>query len=103
MTTSLRKNYNRMALRGAGVDDMEIIEQHNNDPVAVKLWGPFDPSIAYTRKLPEAQAEKIRDWNYNHYLKDGMKEAEAKAKADSIFNDDMKDLKVLLAKNGMLK
>ena len=38
MTTSSRKNYNIFALRGAAIDDMEVVEQFG-----------LDPALAYTR------------------------------------------------------
>ena len=46
MTTSSRKSFNYLALRGAGVDDMEFVEQFG-----------LDASVAYTDKINEAMLD----------------------------------------------
>lgn len=92
MTTSSPKSYNYLALRGAGVDDMEFVEQFG-----------LDPAIAYTPKLNEVMLERTRKENYDTYIEQGMDTKEAAAKAMDNMRGAEKDLKVLLAKNGMLK
>lgn len=92
MTTSSPKSYNYLALRGAGVDDMEFVEQFN-----------LDPKIAYTPKINDVMLEMTRAENEQFYREEGMTEKEAAQKAMKNMNDAAKDLKVLMAKNGMLK
>ena len=91
MTTSSRKNYNYLALRGAGVDDMEFVEQFN-----------LDPDIAYTPKLNEVMLDMTERDNVQTYLDDGMTDEEARSKAKDNRMTAERDLKELLAKRGML-
>ncbi len=83
VTTSSR-NYNYLALRGAPVDDMEFVEQFQ-----------LDKSVAYTPKINEA----MLDITYNQNLEAGVDEETAKMNK---MNAE-KDIKELLAKNGLLK
>ena len=83
MTTSLPKSYNHLALRGAGVDDMEFVEQFG-----------LDPNVAYSDKINEAMLDNV----YNANVEAGMTQDDAmKARREA-----RKDLNELLAKNGML-
>ena len=92
MTTSSHKNYNYLALRGAGVDDMEIVEHHG-----------LDPALAYTPELVPALIEKTRKENYDFYIEEGMTTEDAVKAADDKVQQATRDYKELLAKNGMLK
>ena len=84
MTTSSRKNYNYLALRGAPVDDMEFVEELS-----------LDPSVAYTPRINEVMLDQTMQDN----IDGGMSEEDAKkARADAA-----RGIKELLAKNGMLK
>ena len=84
MTTSSPKSYNYLALKGAKVDDMEFVEQFQ-----------LDPSVAYTPRINETMLDRVRDEN----ITSGMDETEANAtRAEAARN-----IKELLAKNGMLK
>ena len=82
-TTSSRKSYNYLALRGAGVDDMEFVEENG-----------LDPSLAYTPKINDAMLDIVYDQN----IKAGIEEKKAKANRAKA----ARDIKELLAKNGML-
>ncbi len=84
MTTSSRKSYNYLALRGAGVDDMEFVEQFQ-----------LDPSLAYTPEINDVMLEMTLQDN----LSAGVDEKKARQK----MMDSKRDIKELLAKNGMLK
>jgi len=84
VTTSSRKNYNILALRGANVDDMEYIETFG-----------LDPSLAYTPKLNDAMLDAMYQENINK----GMEEADAQKSRDT----HARGIKKLLAQNGMLK
>ena len=92
MTTSSPKSYNYLALRGAGVDDMEFVEQFG-----------LDPSVAYTNKINEAMLDINEKENADFYVSEGIEMGEAKAKAKHNRMNAERDLKELLAKNGMLK
>ena len=70
MTTSSRKNYNALALRGQDMDDMEFVEQFN-----------LDPKVAYTPAINTAMLDKVERDNFEFYVRDGATEAEAKAMA----------------------
>ena len=83
-TSSAKKNYNILALRGANVDDMEYIETFN-----------LDPDLAYTPKLNEAMLDKMVEEN----VYKGMDRQEAM----KIRATHEKGIKKLLASNGMLK
>ncbi len=84
MTTSSRKSYNYLALRGAGVDDMEFVEQFQ-----------LDPSLAYTPEINDVMLEMT----FQDNLTAGVDEKKARQK----MMDSKRDIKELLAKNGMLK
>ena len=51
-TSSPKKSYNVLALRGAGVDDMEYVEQFG-----------LDPSVAYTPKINDIMLEMTEAQN----------------------------------------
>lgn len=82
MTTSSR-NYNYLALRGAGVDDMEFVEQFG-----------LDPNLAYTPGINDAMLNLTYDQNLAAGLDKETAEMNRKNAA--------RDIKELLAKNGML-
>ena len=82
MTISSPKNYNYLALRGAGVDDMEFVEQLG-----------LDPAIAYTPKLTEA----MLDLTYQQNLAAGMSEEAAMKARREAEKENME----LLKRNGM--
>ena len=83
MTTSSPKSYNYLALRGAGVDDMEFVEQFS-----------LDPSVAYTPKINDA----MLDITYNQNLEAGVPQETAMENRKNA----ARDIKELLAKNGMM-
>ena len=86
MTTSSRKNYNVLALRGQAVDDMEYVEQFG-----------LDPAVAYTPHLNTAMLDLTEQHNTDHYIQqDGLSEAEAKTKARNERTSAEKDIRRLL-------
>ena len=87
-----KKSYNYLALRGAPVDDMEFIEQFG-----------FPEEIAYTPKLNEAMLDMNEKQNIQTLQEEGMNMEDAIQKAAETKEQAWKDLKILLAKNGMLK
>lgn len=84
MTTSSRKSYNYMALRGAGVDDMELVE---------------------TLGMPEeyAYTPKVHEWMLEHTYKEAVDNGMDPKQAHQNKMEAARGLKELLAKNGMLK
>jgi len=79
-----KKSYNYLALRGAPVDDMEYVEQFG-----------LPPESAYSNKINEDMLQ----YNYNKSVERGMEPE----KAEQIKKDAERDIRELLAKNGMLK
>ncbi len=83
MNTSLPKSYNHLALRGAKVDDMEFVEQFN-----------LNPDVAYTPRIND----EMLNLTYKQNIEAGIDEKQAmKNKIEA-----EKNIKHLLAKNGML-
>ena len=82
--TSSSRNFNVIALRGGSVTDQEYIETFN-----------LDPSLAGTPALNDAMLEL----QYKNNLDNGVAEDRAMA----LRNNAERDVKRLLAKNGMLK
>ena len=81
---SEKKSFNYLALRGAPVDDMEYVETFG-----------LDPEVAYTNKINEVMLEH----NYKQAIERGTSEEEAA----KIKHNAERDIRELLAKNGMLK
>ena len=52
MTTSSRRNYNELALRGQPIDDMEYVDEFG-----------LDPKLAYTPQLNDAMLEVVYQQN----------------------------------------
>ena len=91
MTTSSPKSYNYLALRGAGVDDMEFVEQFG-----------LDPAVAYTPRINEVMLERTHKEQLDIFLDEGMELKDAQARADMNKANAARDLKELMAKKGML-
>ena len=83
MTTSSR-NYNYLALRGTGVDDMEFVDELG-----------LDPNVAYTPAINDAMLDMV----FKQNLEAGISEEKAKQNRANA----AADIKKLLAQNGMLK
>ena len=83
MTTSSR-NYNYLALRGSGVDDMEFVDTFS-----------LDPNLAYTPGINDAMLDLTMKQNMDA----GMSEKKAKEERAAAASN----IKKLLAQKGMLK
>ena len=79
-----KKSYNYLALRGAPVDDMEYVDTFG-----------LSPDSAYSNKINEDMLQ----YNYDKAVETGMEPG----KAEEIKRNAERDIKELLAKNGMLK
>ena len=90
---SKQRSYNRLALRGADVDDMEYVETFG-----------LDPSVAYSKKINEALLDSSEQDNINHLRdKKGYNESDARSEAKTKRTVAERALKELYAKNGLLK
>ena len=83
MTSSSRKNYNYLALRGNGIDDMEYVDSFK-----------LDPKVAYTPRINEVMIEHV----YQENIKAGIDEKKAMANKMKA----QREIKEMLAKKGML-
>ena len=83
VTTSSRKSFNYLALRGAGVDDMEFVDTL------------IDPNVAYTPAILDAMLDLTMQQNIDA----GFSEEHAMKNR----REGRKLFDKLLAKNGMLK
>lgn len=93
MTTSSRKSYNHLALRGVQVDDDEFISDWNTNPLTKTS---LDSELAYTRDL----MPRVIDIGIAEDLEGGViNDKEARQRKQ----DQMKEYRELLAKKGMLK
>ena len=79
-----KKSYNYLALRCANVDDMEYVEEFG-----------LPEDVAYTPRINDVMLKRVYDEN----IAEGVSEEVATHN----FNTEKRDIKELLAKNGMLK
>ena len=93
MTTSSRKSYNHLALRGVQVDDEEFISDWNSNPLTRTQ---LTDDLAYTKDL----MPRVIDIGISEDVASGQLDDKAAKKRK---HDQMKDYKELLAKRGMLK
>jgi len=93
VTTSSRKSYNHLALRGVQVGDDEFIKDWNTNPLTNT---PLTDDLAFTKDL----MPRVIDIGILEDLANGTIDEPAAKKRK---HDQMKDYKELLAKRGMLK
>lgn len=66
-----KTNYNRLALQGLDIDDMDFVQDFK-----------LDPSVAYTPKINDAMLDLMYEQNVNNFIKhDNMPRPKAQAKA----------------------
>ena len=82
----MKRNYNRLALQGLQIDDMEFVEQFG-----------LDPNIAYTPQINTEMANLMYRRNVEQMIDDGISEAEAKSIAGRRRKQVNEDIKNLLA------
>ena len=83
-TSSPKQSYNIMALRGAKIDDMEVVEANQ-----------LPPNVAYTPEINTIMVQKMYDEN----IEAGVPKDEAM----ELRTHSEKTIKHLLAKKGLLK
>jgi hypothetical protein len=76
--------YNVLALRGADIKDKEYVEMYN-----------LDPSIANTPEINNVMLDMV--------YRDNIKNGSTKERADELRASAERDIKILLAKKGLLK
>jgi hypothetical protein len=79
------KNYNRLALLGWDVDDMDIIKEYE-----------IDESFAYTPNINFAVINENYYRNYNEYQKLGHTENEAHSRAEEIRQQELQEINLLM-------
>jgi len=82
----MKRNYNRLALQGLKIDDMEFVEQFG-----------LDPNVAYTPQINIEMANLMYRRNIEQMVDDGMSESEAKSIAGRRRKQVNEDIKNLLA------
>lgn len=68
-----KKNYNRLALNGMKVTDMELVREYG-----------LNPEVANTPAINDAMLNKIEQNNIRDMINDGMSESKAKAEAGKL-------------------
>jgi hypothetical protein len=68
-----KKNYNRLALQGIDIDDMEFVNEFN-----------LDINVAYTPKINDVLLNRMYNANVEGYMKQGMPESKARSKAGQL-------------------
>lgn len=81
------KNYNRLALQGIDIDDMEFVKQFN-----------LDPSVAYTPRINEVMLNRMYNKNVKGFISLGHPENKAKAEAGRLRAQAKQQIDVLLNK-----
>lgn len=65
-----KKSYNRLALQGFDIDDMEFVKEFK-----------LDPQLAYTKEINTAMLERVYNSNVEGFMQNGDNEKVAKTKA----------------------
>jgi len=85
-----RTNYNRQALQGINVDDMEVVKHFK-----------LDPALAYTPKINDAVNDIIFQKNIEGMVEQGMPPKKASAEAGRIRKQIRVDTNNLLRYRGL--
>lgn len=80
-----KKSYNRLALQGVDIDDMEFVKEFQ-----------LNPQLAYTPAINHALLDNVYDKNVRAYTNDGMPIKEAKSKAGRLRAQAKKEIEALL-------
>jgi hypothetical protein len=79
------KNYNRLALQGIDIDDMEFVEEFK-----------LNPQLAYTPKINDAVLDAVYERNIKGYTKQGISLDKAKSAAGRLRAEAKKEIQTLL-------
>lgn len=86
-----QKNYNRLALQGMEVNDMEFVKEYN-----------LNPNVAYSNKINDAMLDLMYQENIKGYMMQGETEASAKSKAGRHRAEGKKEINNLLKLHKMM-
>jgi len=81
----MKKSYNRLALQGVDIDDMEFVKEFN-----------LNPQLAYTPKINDALLNTMYDKNVRSYINNGSSMNEAKSKAGRLRAQAKKEIQALM-------
>jgi len=81
-----KKNYNRLALQGIDIDDMEFVKEFN-----------LDPNLAYTKGINDAMLDLMYQENVEGFMMQGNTESKAKSEAGRLRSAGRKEIMALLA------
>jgi len=79
------KNYNRLALQGIDIDDMEFVKQFG-----------LDPKAAYTPRINEIMLNRMYEKNTKGFMELGDSESKAKTKAGRLRAQAKQEIELLL-------
>lgn len=82
-----KKSYNRMALMGFDVDDMEFVKEFN-----------LNPNVAYTPEINDTMLDLMYQENINGYMLMGDTREAAQSKAGRHRSKGKKEIARLLSK-----
>jgi len=82
----MQKNYNRLAMQGIQMDDMEFCQQFK-----------LDPSLAYTPKLNIAMLDLMYDKNIRGFESEGYSLDQSKSKAGRLRAEAKADIDRMLS------
>jgi hypothetical protein len=82
----MQKNYNRLAMQGVQIDDMEFCQQFK-----------LDPSLAYTPKINTAMLDLMYDKNIKGFQSEGYSLDQAKSKAGRLRSEAKADIDRMLS------
>ena len=80
-----KKSYNRLALQGVDIDDMEFIKEFQ-----------LNPQLAYTPAINDALLDKMYEKNIQSYINEGIPLKEAKSKAGRLRAKAKQDIQALM-------
>jgi len=81
----MKRNYNRLALQGLQIDDMEFVEQFG-----------LDPDVAYTPQINTEMSNLMYRKNIEQMVDNGMNESQARSVAGRRRKQVNEDIKKLL-------
>lgn len=82
----MKRNYNRLALQGLQIDDMEFVQEFG-----------LNPDVAYTPRINKVMSELMEQKNIRELINIGKSESEAKSIARRNKQTVDNDIKKLLA------
>jgi len=82
----MQKNYNRLAMQGVQIDDLEFCKQFN-----------LDPSLAYTPKVNIAMLDLMYEQNVKGFEGEGYSLSQSKSEAGRLRAEAKADIDLLMS------